>query len=224
MHPRSKNFKNDGDTPDNKTLHYGRYLVTGPIKSAQAGKLFTMSRFQWDTAITLPPGYALRPAYPQDLSQLVELLLTSFYPENRLNRLLYPLMRLGIQEDIKRRLKSSRHQYACLVMVHTSAHEIKIVGTVEMSLKSNFWRPLHPRQPYIANVAVDYRHRRCGLAQQMLLACESIIKTWGLKQIYLHVATDNPSAMALYHKIGYQTFGQSLPWQRRQMMFKEILS
>ncbi|MEM9804692.1 MAG: GNAT family N-acetyltransferase [Cyanobacteria bacterium P01_D01_bin.56] len=196
--------------------------LNGPIKSSQAGKLLTMYGFQWDTAITLPPGYVLRLACPQDLSQLVELLLTSFYPENRLNRLIYPLMRLGIQEDIKRRLKSSAHQYACLVIVHASAYEMTIVGTVEMSLRSNFWHPLHPRRPYIANVAVDHRHRRCGLAQQMLLACECISQTWGLKQIFLHVATDNPPAMALYRKVGYNASGQSLPWQRRQMMSKEL--
>ncbi|MEM6253857.1 MAG: GNAT family N-acetyltransferase [Cyanobacteria bacterium P01_D01_bin.156] len=198
--------------------------LNGPIKSSQASKLLTMSRLQWDTAIKLPPGYQLRLACHQDLSQLVELLLRSFYPENRLNRVLYPVMRLGIQEDIKRRIKGSLHQYACLVIVNTSENAATIVGTVEMSLRSNFWQPLAPRRPYIANVAVDYRHRRCGLAQQMLLACEAISQTWGLRQIYLHVATDNPSALALYHKAGYQIVGQSRPWQRRQMMLKELFS
>ncbi|MBT9313278.1 GNAT family N-acetyltransferase [Leptothoe kymatousa] len=182
-----------------------------------------MSRFQWDTAIKLPPDYVLRLARPQDLPQLVELLLTSFYPENYLNRLLYPLMRLGIQEDIKRRLKGSFHQYACLVIVHASATGGVIVGTVEMSLRSNVWQPLQPRRPYIANVAVDYRHRRSGLAQQMLRACEFISQTWGLRHIYLHVSTDNPSAIALYQKVGYQLSGQTLPWRRRQMMSKELL-
>ncbi|MEO0868339.1 MAG: GNAT family N-acetyltransferase [Cyanobacteria bacterium J06642_11] len=196
--------------------------LNGPIKSAQAGKLLTMSRFQWDTAVTIPPGYTLRLANPQDLSQLVELLITSFYPENRFNRLLHPFMRLGIQEDIKRRLKHSLDQYACLVMIHSNCHGDNIVGTAEVSLRSQFWQPLNPRRPYIANVAVSPHHRRCGLAQQMLQACEYISQTWGLKQIYLHVATDNPSAMALYRKIGYYPWGTSLPWRRRQMMFKKL--
>ena len=187
------------------------------------GMPLTMARLNWDSAKKLPPGYWLRPARPDDLSHLVELLLTSFYPESPFSRWLYPLMRLGIYEDLKRRLKGSSHQYACLVMVQETPHDCSaIVGTVEISLRSQFWQPLQPRRPYIANVAVALSHRRCGLAQHMLLACESISQTWGFKQLYLHVATNNPSAIALYQKIGYQVCSQSLPWRRRQMMVKEL--
>ncbi|MBE9070443.1 GNAT family N-acetyltransferase [Leptolyngbya cf. ectocarpi LEGE 11479] len=181
-----------------------------------------MSGLNWDRATMLPPGYWLRSAYPEDLSQLVELLLTSFYPENRLNRWFYSLMRLGIQEDIKRRLRSSIHQYVCLVIVNKAASGPVIVGTVEISLRSHFWQPLQPRCPYIANVAVEPHHRRSGLAQQMLLACESISQTWGFRQLYLHVSTDNPAAVALYRKVGYQVCGHSPPWRRRQMMVKQL--
>lgn len=180
-----------------------------------------MSRLNWDRLHKLPQDYRLRSARPEDISQLGELLLTSFYPERPLNRWMYPLMRLGIQEDIKRRLKTSPHHYDCLVIVDQTTHS-KIVGTVEISLRSHFWQPLHPRRPYIANVAVEHHHRRRGLAQQMLLACEAISQTWGCRNLYLHVATDNPSAVALYQKIGYQVYGQSMPWRRRQMMMKEL--
>ncbi|MEM8610546.1 MAG: GNAT family N-acetyltransferase [Cyanobacteria bacterium P01_H01_bin.105] len=181
-----------------------------------------MSRLNWDRVHTLPHDYWLRPASPSDLSQLVELLLTSFYPQHRFNRWLYPLMRLGIQEDIKRRLKTSPRQYGCLVVVNKTADSI--VGTVEISLRSQFWQPLRPRRPYIANVAVEPHHRRRGLAQQMLLACEYISKTWGCQQLYLHVATDNPPAIALYRKIGYHACRQTYPFQRRQMLVKELPS
>ncbi len=196
-------------------------MVLSPIKSSPAGKRLTMSRLNWERVHTLPQDYRLRPAYPEDLSQLVELLLTSFYPEDHLNRWLYPLMRLGIQEDIKRRLKTSPHQYGCLVVVDKSAGS-RIVGTVEISLRSQFWQPLKPRRPYIANVAVEHHHRRRGLAQQMLLACEYIGRTWGCQRLYLHVATDNPPAIALYRKIGYNACSQTHPWRRRQMMVKEL--
>ncbi|MEM9977559.1 MAG: GNAT family N-acetyltransferase [Cyanobacteria bacterium P01_D01_bin.2] len=182
-----------------------------------------MSRTNWDSILTLPQGYRLRPARSDDLRQLVELLLASFYPTNRINRWLYPLMRMAIQEDIKRRLSSSSHRYGCLVVVHRpAAAGPKIVGTVEISLRSQFWQPLQPRRPYIANVAIEPYHRRLGLAQQMLLACESIGQDWGVRQLYLHVATDNPSAIALYRKIGYQIYDQGVPWRRRQMMVKEL--
>ncbi len=180
-----------------------------------------MSLLNWDRVHTLPQDYQLRPAYPADLSQLVELLLKSFYPENRFNCWLYPLMRLGIREDIKRRLKTSNNQYGCLVVVDKSARSA-IVGTVEISLRSQFWQPLQPRRPYIANVAVAHHHRRRGLAQQMLLACEYIGQSWGCQQLYLHVATDNPPAIALYRKIGYSACSHAYPWQRRQMMVKEL--
>ncbi|NEZ61925.1 GNAT family N-acetyltransferase [Leptolyngbyaceae cyanobacterium CCMR0082] len=195
-------------------------MVLSPIQSSLASKLLTMSRLNWDRVHTLPQDYWLRPAYPEDLSQLVELLLTSFYPQHRCNRWLYPLMRMGIQEDIKRRLKHSSNQYGCLVVIDKSAGAA-IVGTVEISLRSQLWQPLQPRRPYIANVAVERQHRRRGLAQQMLLACEYIGKNWGCQQLYLHVATDNPPAIALYHKIGYQLHSQH-PWQRKQMMVKEL--
>ncbi len=198
-------------------------MVLLPTKSSPAGQPLTMSTLNWERVHTLPQNYRLRPAYPADLSQLVELLLTSFYPEGRLNRWLYPLMRLGIQEDIKRRLKNSSHQYGCLVVVEKSA-EAKIVGTVEISLRSQFWQPLQPRRPYIANVAVEAHHRRRGLAQQMLLACEYIGQTWGCQRLYLHVATDNPPAIALYRKIGYAACGETPFWQQRQMMVKELLT
>lgn len=196
--------------------------LNGPIQSAQAGKLLTMSNFPWDTAITIPPGYALRFACAPDLPQIVELLLTSFYPENPINRWLYPLMRMGIQEDIKRRIKGTTYPYACLAMVYMANGGPAIVGTAEVSLRSR-WPYLQARRPYIANVAVDHCHRRGGLAQKMLLACEAISQTWGLKDIYLHVATNNPAAIALYKKVGYQISRQALPWQQRQMMSKEIV-
>ena len=182
-----------------------------------------MFRSYWDSVLTLPQGYRLRPARADDLNQLVELLLASFYPANRVNRWLHPLMRMAIQEDIKRRLSISPHRYGCLVVVHQSATAgSKIVGTVEISLRSQFWQPLQPRRPYIANVAIEPYHRRLGLAQQMLLACESIGKDWGVRRLYLHVATDNPSAIALYRKIGYQIYDKGVPWRRRQMMVKEL--
>lgn len=181
-----------------------------------------MPRLNWNQVSALPQDYWLRPAAADDLSQLVELLLTSFYPQNRFNRWLYPLMRLGIHEDMKRRLKSSSQQYGCLVIVNKAARS-EIVGTVEISLRSQFWQPLQPRRPYIANVAVEHHHRRRGLAQQMLTACEYIGQTWGCQRLYLHVATNNPPAIALYRKIGYRTCGQIHPWQQRQMMVKELV-
>ena len=196
-------------------------MVLSLIQSSPAGKLLTMSILNWDRVHTLPQDYRLRPAYSEDLSQLVELLLASFYPKDPLNHWLYPLMRLGIGEDIKRRLKTTTSQYGCLVVVDKSAGSA-IVGTVEISLRSQFWQPLQPRRPYIANLAVDSRHRRRGLAQQMLLACEYIGQSWGCQQLYLHVATDNPPAIALYRKIGYGVCNQTHPWQRRQMMVKEL--
>ena len=176
-----------------------------------------------DRVQALPPGYRLRSARPEDVCQLGELLLNSFYPERRFSRWLYPLMRLGIQEDIKRRLKTSSQHYDCLVVVDQAA-KAEIVATVEISLRSQLWQPLQPRRPYIANVAVGTHHRRRGLARQMLLACESISQRWGFRYLYLHVATNNPSAAALYHQLGYQLHGQPLPWQRRQMMSKDLLS
>lgn len=139
----------------------------------------------------------------------------------------HPLLRLGIYEDLRTRLRSTSPHYICLVAVTPPSNpqtpqavypaiaapvnasgasaSSEVVGTVEMAL-----RYIHPCQlghsqfPYLSNLAVASRYRREGSASQLLLTCEHIALQWGFQDIYLHVLENNPPARRLYYKMGYR--------------------
>jgi ribosomal protein S18 acetylase RimI-like enzyme len=163
-----------------------------------------------------------------EIPQLTELLLTSFYPKNAWNCWIYPLMRLGIQEDLKVRLTAPVDRYCCLTVVDTqpaAARETGLLGTVELSVRSpQGW--CRPRAPYLANLAVHPDYRRQGLAQQLLTACETIACSWGRPRLYLHVAGDNFQALKLYRKLGYAQAEPQADWWpqavQRILMVKQL--
>ncbi len=157
----------------------------------------------------------VRPATLGDLDQLTEVLASSFYDRRGWLSWLYPLMRLGIQEDLKQRLKTERHDYACLAVVALDATlqgnaapgRETIVGTVEMAQRQSWpWQATSPRYVYISNLAVIQPWRRRGFAAQLLAACESLALTWRIEHLYLHVMEDNPGARQLYHRVGFEVF------------------
>ncbi|MEN8447639.1 MAG: hypothetical protein ABG776_21790, partial [Cyanobacteria bacterium J06555_13] len=82
-------------------------------------------------------SFRIRSAHRRDLPQIVSVLLSSFYPKTQATPWLYWLLRVGIQEDIKARLKTPAIQYACLVadLVEPASAQStgKIVGTAEIS-------------------------------------------------------------------------------------------
>ena len=59
--------------------------------------------------------FRIRAAHLKDLPQIVTVLLTSFYAQAQSTQWLYWILRIGIQEDIKPRIKTPASQYACLV-------------------------------------------------------------------------------------------------------------
>ncbi|MEO0755313.1 MAG: GNAT family N-acetyltransferase [Cyanobacteria bacterium J06648_16] len=173
------------------------------------------------------PGadYTVRVATLADLSPLVEVLITSFYPPNRLNRWLYPLMRVGINEDLKLRLKAHSQTYYCLTAVSLTG---ELTGTVEVSLRSPL--PFFPQRAYISNLAVQQQHRRQGVAQQLLSTCQTLTQTWGEERLYLHVDTANNAAWQLYGKLGYrpvpswwQQWAHQLGLPQRKQLLVKVL-
>lgn len=159
--------------------------------------------------------FRIRSAYPKDLTQIVLVLLSSFYPQAQATQWLYWIMRLGIKEDIKVRLKTPASQYACLVATAVdlaTAQSGKIVGTAEISQRScEAWRLLPPKRAYISNLAIEPAYRRQGVAQQLLHTSEKIAISWGFQRVYLHVMADNEAARALYERAGYQKCGVGNP-------------
>lgn len=180
------------------------------------------------TARAWPSAHSIRTATLADLDQLTEVLASSFYDRTSWWAWLYPLIKLGIQEDLKQRLKTHQSHYACLAVVapdagpvasHSEEHfphlladsaapsPAPIVGTVEISQRHSWpWQPTQSRHAYISNLAVSQSYRRQGLAAQLLTTCEALAHTWQLDHLYLHVMEDNLGAQRLYRRLGFQVF------------------
>ena len=153
--------------------------------------------------------FTIRAAQVQDLATLADILTDSFHPRTGLMRWAYPMLRLGIYEDLRNRLRSTSPHYVCLVAVAAVSTVVgfreELAGTVEIALRSPpAWQPRCPQYPYISNLAVNQSCRRRGVARQLLLACERKSLEWGFQDIYLHVLENNHQARQLYLKTGYQ--------------------
>ena len=157
------------------------------------------------------PKIIIRTAIPRDILGLTEVLTNSFHPPQGLSWWVHPILKLGVSEDLRHRLRSnsSRFRYICLV-ASTSVNsptndKDEIVGTVEMSIRSNsFWQTIDYRYPYVANLAVKNSYRRKGIARKLLRKCEQIASEWGFTKISLHVLENNEGAKQLYLTSGYE--------------------
>ncbi len=155
-----------------------------------------------------PPEAIVRPAEVSDLGDLASLLAESFYDRTCFDRWLLPLMRLGIYEDLRMRLRSPRTDAVCWVAAAT-----EILGTVELTLRSPpFWQPLSSPYLYISNLAVRRQSRRRGTACQLLAQCEKRAIEWGYSDLYLHVLENNQQARRLYEKFGYRLVRVESSW------------
>ncbi|HEY9633272.1 MAG TPA: GNAT family N-acetyltransferase [Coleofasciculaceae cyanobacterium] len=152
--------------------------------------------------------FTVRTAQAQDLNTLSEILTDSFHPRTGFMRWAYPILRLGIYEDLRNRLRCASPHYVCLVAVAGVSTVVgsreELAGTVEIALRSpHSWQPGAFQYPYISNLAVSQSRRRQGVARQLLLACEQTALEWGFQDLYLHVLENNYQARQLYLKTGY---------------------
>ncbi|MEG4803253.1 GNAT family N-acetyltransferase [Microcoleus sp. ARI1-B5] len=165
-------------------------------------------------------GFSIRVAVSNDLTQLADILAMSFHSREGFVEWVYPVLRLGIYEDLKNRLRSKAEHYICLVAELVSrapgtenyrpgTHSI--AGTIEMALRSRFpWQIPNSDYPYLSNLAVHPEYRRQGVAQQLLSNCEDTAREWGFSEIYLHVLENNHGARQLYYQAGYRL--QQVDW------------
>ncbi|XHX77587.1 MAG: GNAT family N-acetyltransferase [Stenomitos frigidus ULC029] len=147
-----------------------------------------------------------------------------------------PLLRVGVYEDLRYRLRSSSaSDYVCLVAVTLpSTNEASttqgLIGTVEITFRST--SPFQFRSspyPYLSNLAVYSDVRRRGAAQKLLGACESLALEGGFQDLYLHVLEDNHQARRLYDKAGYRVMQTDPFWRgwlfqqpRRLLLHKRL--
>ncbi len=154
----------------------------------------------------------IREAQLQDIKALTEVLTLSFHPPTGWLSFLQPILKLGVYEDLRSRLRGTIPYYCCLVAVEKNSTLTKttekIIGTIELSLKSGF----NGHYLYISNLAVIQSHRRQGIAKQLLEQCEQIAAKWGYNTLNLHVLDENYAAKKLYLSNGYQVSDTELTW------------
>ena len=156
------------------------------------------------------PAISIRSARLEDVKSVASILTDSFHPPRGLMFWMHPLLKLGVCEDLRGRLRSNLSNYNCLVasacIANSQVEENLIVGTVELSIRSSYssFSNLVSSYPYIANLAVDCAYRRQGVARKLLVKCEEIARKWGFKELSLHVLDNNERAKKLYLSIGYE--------------------
>lgn len=178
----------------------------------------------------------IRAAEQNDLKGLTEVLTQSFHPPQGLLYWIYPLLKLGIYEDLRSRLRASSPRYRCLVaskvMATVAGEQEEIVGTIEIALRSSrTWLMVESHTPYISNLAVSNTYRRQGIARKLLLKCEQISLEWGFRELSLHVLENNYQARQLYLTSGYQLYriepdisSWLLQHPRRLLLNKKIMN
>ncbi|MEM7727500.1 MAG: GNAT family N-acetyltransferase [Cyanobacteria bacterium P01_A01_bin.45] len=170
--------------------------------------------------------FQVRPASPSDLRIVAQMIAESFHSQNGWWGIFFPLLRLGIYEDLKHRFASPSPHHICLVAVDTQAKTLQnIVGTVELNLRfSDPWMLPKKTFPYLSNLAVHPLYRRKGVASSLLKSCEKVSMAWGFEDIYLHVLENNCKARQLYFKSGYRVQNLEFNWnnfllRRSQQIF-----
>lgn len=150
----------------------------------------------------------IRTVEARDLKSLAETLAHSFHPPEGFLCWFYPLLKMGIYEDLRSRLRSRSPHQKCLVATkvvrHVAGQVEQVVGTVEIGIRTD--STSGNRSCYISNLAVSSAHRRQGVARKLLLRCEQISCEWGCQDISLHVLEDNACAKQLYFSSGYQLY------------------
>ena len=159
--------------------------------------------------------FVIRDVNSEDLYSIAEILADSFHSRTGIMQWLYPVLRLGIYEDLRTRLRSKSPNQIGLVAVIPTLRDATgnefVAGTIEMGVRSSFGRR-SSQSLYISNLAVSKTFRRQGVADKLLQACEIKALQWGFKEIDLHVLDNNYPARQLYQKNGYKLQENEHDW------------
>lgn len=165
-----------------------------------------------------------------DVNDIGDVLTHSFNHFNDWNLWVYPFLKMAICDDLRSRLQQEENYY-CIVAEKKIAHESKqkIIGSVELSLRTVFGWQGRKKYPYISNLAVSKNYRRQGVASQLLSKCEQITRYLGFNQLYLHVLADNNIGQQLYlhngytiHQVETDLYSLFIPSKRRLLLVKSI--
>ncbi|WP_320073125.1 GNAT family N-acetyltransferase [Nostoc sp. MG11] len=175
--------------------------------------------------------FQIRAATSADLTGVAQIITESFHSQKGMWGWAFPLLRLGIYEDLRHRLALPTPNQVCLVAVDvTNGEANNLVGTVELNVRfSDSWAQVGKSFPYLSNLAVHPKYRRHGVASELLISCEKVSKDWGFQDLYLHVLENNYQARQLYFKLGYRTHKVESNWNayllrrsRQILLFKHL--
>lgn len=96
-------------------------------------------------------------------------------------------------------------------LVGTLMESRQIVGTAAVSFCESTREELEPVPPkdvaYLSNVAVSTKMRRKGVGRELVRAAEDAARFFSNKrELFLHVRSADPAALALYLSEGYEEF------------------
>jgi len=169
--------------------------------------------------------YYIRKGQRSEIDEITEALMDSFHPNSRptfdsyIRRYKYNHLKMQFDaiEECDRGLF-----VACAVPGSSSSSvQEKIVGFCSVdgrapdpSCKVEFLTPstlagTSPR-PYLSDLGVSTKHRRRGIGEKLVYACEQWTYNRGYKQLYLKVEKENKGAVSLYSNMGYSK--TKLPW------------
>ncbi len=176
--------------------------------------------------------FQIRAATPDDLTGIAHIIAESFHGHDGFWGWAFPLLRLGIYEDLKHRFSLPAPHHVCLVAIDTTtAATHHLVGTVELGVRFNdSWIQGDKSFPYLSNLAVHPKYRRHGVASELLISCEKFSHEWGFQDLYLHVLENNHQARQLYFKLGYKAYKLESNWNTfflrssRQILLRKHLS
>ncbi|XP_072971620.1 GCN5-related N-acetyltransferase 6, chloroplastic [Typha angustifolia] len=108
------------------------------------------------------------------------------------------------ERNIKRTVLSSIVGTLDVTIKHL-LHGEKFPGECEKSAASlNIYQADQPRYGYLSNVCVAKYARRQGIASNMLLLAIDAAKSFGVREIFVHVHKENIAAQKLYDRIGFE--------------------
>lgn len=174
-----------------------------------------------------------RQANLNDVEKIAEVLTLSFNHFNEFTGWIYPLMKIGVCQDLRQRLQSNEPENICLIAVNVvqggNKVEEEVLGTVELSFRERYHWQKREKYAYIANLAVSENYRRQGIAGELLFRCEQIAQEKNYSRLCLHVLARNQTAQQLYLNHGYTVqqvetdlLSLFVPSQRRLFMTKYL--
>ena len=185
-----------------------------------------------DSALVVRERVEIRPVCEDEIDRVADIITHSFHFDRGWMSWFTPLFKLGIAEDLRHRIRaqvpnprpSKLPQPICSIAICTDRSQSYVVGTIEVGARNAIDRLPRNRYAYISNLAVSREWRRKGVAQELLVECEQIAKSWGYTELYLHVMADNERGRNLYQKLGYELvvtdFARSMiPWYRPERLF-----